>query len=207
MAGRKRIAPNATMGDFFISKEITISIYPPDIDNLPVTPIMDELAKAHGHCANCGAPVIHLLSHCACGDIPKEYRDNYVNSPSRPYLVLRISYEHFERYRKAVRDAQYMFNQQQRKDALKRAGGKASKEELQHLWKAQAGHCYYCGGLLTNNSSAHDDIEVHIDHMQPLSCGGSGEIDNLCFTCPRCNLSKNSTTAKHFIRRIGRQGY
>lgn len=201
MAGRKPVTPAATMGDFFVSKEITISVFPPQADELPVSMKMVRLFMAYGRCANCGAPITQLLSPCKCHDIPND-RHAYNSSPFCPYLVINIPCEHFEEYRKAVRDSVNMHNNRQRTESLKRAGGKATKQELQMLWKAQDSCCYYCGSLLTNNSSDHDDIEAHIDHMQPISAGGSGEIDNLCFTCPRCNLSKNSMSAKHFIKKI-----
>jgi hypothetical protein len=30
----------------------------------------------------------------------------------------------------------------------------------------------------------------HVDHIQPQSQGGGSDLDNLAWTCPRCNLKK-----------------
>lgn len=45
--------------------------------------------------------------------------------------------------------------------------------------------CYYCGEMTSGK-------KAHIDHMIPLSKGGSHRPDNLCASCPTCNLSKNA---------------
>jgi len=47
--------------------------------------------------------------------------------------------------------------------------------------KRQKGKCYYCGGKLT---------EYHIEHVTPLSRGGTDHPDNKVLACPTCNLSK-----------------
>lgn len=54
--------------------------------------------------------------------------------------------------------------------------------ELQR--KAQNNHCWWCGKALKDT--------YHIDHRIPLSRGGSNSAENICLTCPTCNLSKNN---------------
>lgn len=49
--------------------------------------------------------------------------------------------------------------------------------------KRQKGECYYCSCKLT---------EYHIDHVIPLSRGGSDHPDNMVLACSFCNLSKNN---------------
>jgi len=44
--------------------------------------------------------------------------------------------------------------------------------------------CAYCGLILDGN--------YHVDHVVPLSQGGSNDAVNLAITCPPCNLSKGS---------------
>lgn len=34
--------------------------------------------------------------------------------------------------------------------------------------------------------------DVHVDHVVPLSQGGAHAVENLCVSCPKCNLSKNA---------------
>jgi 5-methylcytosine-specific restriction endonuclease McrA len=45
--------------------------------------------------------------------------------------------------------------------------------------------CYWCGEPTPGKSA-------HLDHVVPLSRGGRHAIDNLCASCPACNLRKNS---------------
>jgi len=51
--------------------------------------------------------------------------------------------------------------------------------------KRDGGICQYCGEQSTDGQ---------IDHVVPLSRGGTDNIDNLKWACPRCNLSKGSKT-------------
>lgn len=60
-------------------------------------------------------------------------------------------------------------------------------------FKDEAGHCpcYYCGRLLT----AGDFV---LDHVWPLSRGGSLALDNCCVSCQRCNDIKGATSGQWF---------
>ena len=50
----------------------------------------------------------------------------------------------------------------------------------------QKDKCFYCGKRLNG--------KYHIDHVVPLSLGGSNGPENIVIACPECNLSKS---AKH----------
>jgi 5-methylcytosine-specific restriction endonuclease McrA len=51
-----------------------------------------------------------------------------------------------------------------------------------------------CGGKSGRIFKSLDDLEV--DHIKPLSKGGTERISNLQLLCTRCNRTKGSTTAK-----------
>ncbi|WP_157186547.1 HNH endonuclease [Nocardia jiangxiensis] len=55
--------------------------------------------------------------------------------------------------------------------------------------------CYYCG------KSAES---MHVDHMNPLSRGGTDHWWNLVRSCQQCNLRKNAKTAEEFIEELDR---
>lgn len=65
-------------------------------------------------------------------------------------------------------------------------GGTHTPEQLQDLLILQEYRCAYCGASLLEKR--------HLDHIVPLTRGGSNDISNLAYTCPRCNLSKNNKT-------------
>jgi hypothetical protein len=57
--------------------------------------------------------------------------------------------------------------------------------------RAAQTHCVYCEQALDGTS--------HMDHIQAIKNGGSGEITNLVYACAKCNLSKNGKDFWQFI--------
>lgn len=64
--------------------------------------------------------------------------------------------------------------------------------------------CYYCGTMLDTTKRSTDKGEkvtpkdLTIDHMVPMSRGGTGMIDNKVLCCLRCNHDKGCLTAEEF---------
>lgn len=76
-----------------------------------------------------------------------------------------------------------------KKNSTRRARlcGSFTQTELEQVKLAQwFGNlcCYYCGCNI-------DDI-YHIEHVIPISRGGSNTIDNIVLACPSCNHSKGN---------------
>lgn len=76
------------------------------------------------------------------------------------------------------------------------AGGSYTKEDITKLLKTQKEQCAVC----------RDDISssYHIDHIMPLSLGGSNGKENIQLLCPHCNLVKG---AKHPIEFMQSRGF
>lgn len=55
--------------------------------------------------------------------------------------------------------------------------------DLAELLMEFQGRCAYCFVSLIG-------LSKHLDHVHPLSKGGTDTIDNLVYTCPTCNISK-----------------
>ena len=68
--------------------------------------------------------------------------------------------------------------------------GKVTGEELARLQNRQGGKCGICGKPFN---------EFHIDHIIPLSRGGSNTIGNLQLTHSTCNLKKGSKSPEDLV--------
>lgn len=54
--------------------------------------------------------------------------------------------------------------------------------------------CYLTG---RNIDITKDDY--HLDHIMPVSKGGSSSLDNLGITCPQANMSKSDMTIDEYL--------
>lgn len=70
-----------------------------------------------------------------------------------------------------------------RRARLRTAEGTHTAVDIQAQIKRQRGRCFYCGCKLD---------KYHVDHVQPLSRGGSNDPSNLVIACPFCNDSKGA---------------
>lgn len=125
-----------------------------------------------------------------------------MNESSKKFFQDNPSY-HVERYRKhkkrilanmkKYRKAHPEFIRtlwHKRRAREKNAEGSFTKEQIEALYEEQDELCAYCDVPLNGN--------YHIDHVQPLSRGGSNFIENIVISCPTCNLSKGSKTLEEW---------
>lgn len=64
------------------------------------------------------------------------------------------------------------------------AMGSHTREDITAQYQRQKGRCYYCNCKLDNG--------YHVDHVIPLSRGGTNDPSNLVIACPTCNQSKGA---------------
>lgn len=82
------------------------------------------------------------------------------------------------------------------RDARRRAAkGSHSVEDIENIVKMQAGRCAYCQRRLAG--------KYEIDHIEPLSTGGSNDKTNLQALCPPCNRRKGAISPLKYARQIG----
>ncbi len=66
--------------------------------------------------------------------------------------------------------------------------------------------CFYCRKLLKIT-------ELHVDHLEPISAGGSTRMENSVACCERCNREKGPTSASKYLyllyrmHRLSRERY
>ena len=69
--------------------------------------------------------------------------------------------------------------------------GQYTRDDVMFCLTLQGWRCFYC------LASLYDAFEV--DHMTPLSRGGSNGPENIVCACPSCNVHKYTKTAAEFI--------
>lgn len=73
-------------------------------------------------------------------------------------------------------------------------GGTHTAADIRAQYNSQDGNCWWCGNKI---------IDVyHVDHIVPLSRGGSNAAGNLVIACPRCNLSKGAKMPHEWSGRL-----
>jgi hypothetical protein len=75
-------------------------------------------------------------------------------------------------------------SQYNRNGKVKRKGAEGShtKKDIATAYKSQAGRCAYCKKKVGSS--------YHVDHILPIAKGGSNFKENICISCPTCNLKK-----------------
>lgn len=92
---------------------------------------------------------------------------------------------------KAVRQAL-----EYKRRALKcRSEGSFTAADIELHFRTQKGLCWWCGCKLEVG-------KYHIDHRVPLSRGGSNSANNICITCPHCNMTKHDKLPSEWSGRL-----
>lgn len=76
-------------------------------------------------------------------------------------------------------------------------GGKHCLADIRKLLSSQNHSCVYCGGDLRQM--------YHVDHIIPLSRGGSNGPENLQILCPRCNQRKGTMMPEEFEKILAKE--
>lgn len=141
---------------------------------------------------------------CSCKQcLAIKDKENYEKNPKKKYekvkeYMKRTGYYYKSKpYNKAYYSSEKSKNKKRlrdlrRKELEKRARKEKpiTKEVINILIERSGGNCEYCGKDCIDN--------YHIDHKIPLFRGGTNDISNLAFSCPRCNLSKGKKTVEEY---------
>lgn len=75
-------------------------------------------------------------------------------------------------------------NTRNRRARLRQAEGHHTAKDIRKQYELQKGKCYYCQSKV--------GIKYHVDHVIPVTRGGSNYPSNLVISCSHCNESKNN---------------
>lgn len=75
------------------------------------------------------------------------------------------------------------------------APGRHTAADVQAIGARQKWRCAWCAVPCADG--------YHVDHIIPLAKGGSNWPDNLCITCPTCNLRKRDKLPHEFAQTRG----
>lgn len=110
---------------------------------------------------------------------------------NREKILLRIKEKRISN--KELYSLKDRVSKQKRRAREKNANGRFTADELKKLKLLQENKCLWCGVEL--------DDKYHVDHIIPLSKGGTNYIHNLAITCSACNLSKGNKLLKDWKNR------
>lgn len=120
--------------------------------------------------------------------------DGTINAKAREYHRSEHSKNVSRKWTKSNMDKIRNCNRTQR--ALRKfallADKSATAKEVKAWIDSQKPICAYCSAELSEN-------QIQLDHIMPLSKGGSHTIDNFAISCKSCNCSKGNKTLDEFI--------
>lgn len=82
--------------------------------------------------------------------------------------------------------------QSERRARERNAEGRYTTQDVKNKYTEQNGKCYWCGKKVGK--------KYHVDHINPLSRGGSNWPDNICISCPYCNDSRGAKLPQEWGR-------
>lgn len=117
------------------------------------------------------------------------YRDTW--AAKNPDKIKAYAKTHKTRHRESINA-----KNANRRAMIRLAEGSFTPKQIQEKINYQRGRCANCTEKLLG--------KYHIDHVMPLSKGGSNYITNIEILCPGCNIAKSARLPEEWAKRNGR---
>lgn len=79
-----------------------------------------------------------------------------------------------------------------KKQKVARASSARSRGLRMRLWALGVRECFWCGVPLRLEASTKGAEKATLEHIVPLSRGGTNDLVNLTLACGRCNSSRGT---------------
>jgi 5-methylcytosine-specific restriction endonuclease McrA len=89
--------------------------------------------------------------------------------------------------------AEVKANTHKRRALMKGCPGIHTAADIKAQYSRQNGKCFYCEQKVD---------KYHVDHVIPLSAGGSNGPENIVIACPACNMKKSNKHPMDFCGRL-----
>lgn len=123
-------------------------------------------------------------------DKMKISRDNWLKTKIGKDTIKRLRVSYRKRHPEKVK-ARSKKGKAKRRMVEANAEGNHTTQDIIELFNEQNGQCAYCGIRLFWEIKG----DIHLEHIIPLSRGGTNWPDNLCLSCKNCNEEKSTKTA------------
>lgn len=89
----------------------------------------------------------------------------------------------------------HRFRTKERSARVRAAEGRFGKGDIERIFRQQRGRCAYCRKCIKH--------KYEIDHINPITKGGSNWPRNIQLTCESCNSRKSNKQPEQFARDFG----
>lgn len=124
-------------------------------------------------------------------------REDIIAREKARYAARPDHFRQLGRLRRQERPERARANDARKRAARLAAPGHHTADDIRHIRQGQRDKCAYCPKKLNT-------VRWHIDHIQPLSRGGSNYRRNLQILCQPCNQAKYAKDPIDFARSLGR---
>lgn len=143
------------------------------------------------------------VSSKGCADCVQENNRNYLprrtNDGYKIWQRIRLQNSINRRIKSAERSKNRASQERRNRRARKRAAeGSHTADDIQNIFEAQNGKCAVCFIPLSKTRQPGYRV-YHVDHMLPLSRGGSNWPSNLQLLCYKDNCSKGARTMEEWL--------